>query len=244
MVSIPLPSVRSGPDEFRGWLAARCPRCEKIRPFACTETMMTVGISAIDLKRLKTGWRATCDFCGTSFTFGKEEKLEPTLLWGRERSLQELIDRTNPALGQAETPAEPMETELRALLSALADEQAYQAGLPEEKPFAIILGAILGSATTTLGAWGLHHAGVIQSHDVEALVAVGIAPGLAVGTALGVVIHARRKRRRLLRGALRAAVEKHKLDLERLWQVYQQKPEGLGRIYPALDALRNERAAR
>jgi len=229
--------------ESKGWIAYRCPNCEKVQPFMCADNVRTEHLYyVLDVTEKKVGEVLTCGFCLMSLSLEKGTTIKVDPDWTPEDGLQVLADRTNPELGRIETDSGRTDAERRAVMRAVC---AAASTLTTEAGPGMGLGALAGAGLGTLVGWGFHAtgwSGYPQEDMFKPMVIAG-AVGLALGALVGAWLWGRRRTRKLMRKVLREFMERHDLDPEKLWNAYCADSEGIQKIAPVLEAMRSERSS-
>jgi hypothetical protein len=218
----------------KGWLAARCPKCNVVRAFACAANVMTENIRLIENAADDIGEIVTCDFCGSSFAFPKGTGLVVSRDWSRGQPLQALADATNPDLGHVSEPGEPTLEQLDALLASIRGQTA---AIKVEAVPGVIIGGPCGGGLGLAVGLILWSAGcLVAGPDALGQGIVFLMGGAALGAGLGAWWWVSRQSREAAAELLAEALAKHRLNREKLRLAILNNPDLSRALLPVLDA--------
>src|SRR5215813_14099496 len=82
-----------------GWLADKCPTCTEVRAFSCHRSARAWKVFGATIDERAVSMVVVCSVCRASLALPAGAPLMDTS-WRQGDALQDLVDRTNPALGK------------------------------------------------------------------------------------------------------------------------------------------------
>lgn len=222
-----------------GWTARPCLRCRKVQAFECFDQAKQSHVYYIYGKEKSIGRVLVCDFCETGAGFSMGSKEEKVLVvdshWNRTKPLQELVNSTNPRLGQVPVSEKPTRDELFALLESVNERSS---------PFKIDagggfgLGAVIGAPVMAVLGLLLSLIGFSVFDALGSLMA-GFFAGIFVGGTIGAVKFKFNRAKELAQEILVASMDQKSLTLETLQRALRHYPRRLKYAAAGLAQLSN-----
>lgn len=222
-----------------GWTAHPCRRCRKVQAFECLDRAKQSHVYYIYGKEKSIGRVLICDFCETSVAFAMRSKEEKALVidshWNRTKPLQELVNSTNPRLGQVPVSDKPTRDELFALLESV-NERSSPYKIESGGGFG--KGALIGGPAMAVLGLLLSLAGFSLFDELGSSM-VGLFTGILVGGTIGALKFKFNRAKEVAMEILVSSMDRRSLTLETLQRALKHHPRRLKYAAGGLTLLSN-----
>ena len=215
-----------------GWLADTCSNCEEVRAFFGYRLMNTWKWLGATVDERAVTEAVICSFCRMAFAFPAGIPLQVDTAWQEEDGLQDLVDRTNPALGIVQQRSEPSAQAVLGLLRSLESQRPNFMELLEETSARTVgIGALLSGFAFVIIGNLLVYLGPHKEEVWSAIVFFQTAlPGIAIGAIIGGIIGGMDIARNQIALAIKSTMSHYNLKCSQLKEALAREPGRLRKV--------------